>query len=83
MLLAEAAAAQTLPVERFAESPDLKIVTPAGADSFWRMVARLGDINGDGFEEFIVASGFANNSRGRAWVYFGPDATTSAPFIFD
>jgi len=83
MLLAEGAAAQTLPVERFAEAPDLKIVTPAGADSFGRTVARLGDINGDGFEEFVVASGFANNSRGRVWVYFGPGATTSPAFIFD
>jgi hypothetical protein len=51
----------------------------AGGTCFGGSVANLGDINGDGYADFAVASWQINNGPGNLHIYFGgpaPSATT-------
>ena len=42
-----------------------------GTDGFGETVAGLGDINGDGFGDFIIGAPQDNNSNGAIYIYYG------------
>jgi hypothetical protein len=47
-------------------------------------VANVGDVNGDGHDDFAVSAAAASNGRGRVYLYFGgPEADTTADMIFN
>jgi len=48
-----------------------------GNDLIGRAVAGVGDVNGDGLNDFLIASGFAGSS-GEAYLVFGSDASFAA-----
>lgn len=47
----------------------------AAGTSFGRSVDGVGDINGDGFDDFVVAAHRENDARGVIRIYSGTDAT--------
>ncbi len=53
--------------------------SPDGASSFGAAVAAAGDINADGFADFLIGAPGANSSVGAAHVYFGAAAIPSPP----
>ncbi len=63
-------------------TPDLTLTGAAAGDNFGDSVAGLGDVNGDGFDDFAVAAwhhdaGGAN--AGAAYVYYGGRAPDTSP----
>ena len=47
-------------------------------DSLGTSVSAAGDINGDGLDDLIIASRFANNEAGQSYVVFGSDTEFNA-----
>jgi len=53
-------------------------------DLFGDAVAGLGDINGDGYEDFAVGARWYGNYRGKVYIYFGgPTLDTTADLTFE
>lgn len=61
--------------------PDEGSSTPA----FFSTVAAAGDVNSDGYDDFIVGGDGYNQSTGRVWLYMGVDAppSTTTPVTMD
>jgi len=66
----------------FDTTPDLTLDAAAAGDQFGRVVSAAGDVNGDGYADFLVgaprADGMAGADIGAAYLYLGgatPDAT--------
>lgn len=61
--------------------PTLTLNPPMQGSDFGRSVAILGDINGDGFDDFAVGASTANNSSmgGQVFVYFGGATLDATP----
>lgn len=59
-------------------SPSLRISAPALSGGFGRTLSIVGDVNGDGFADWVVGAPSLDRLSGRAWLYLGgatPDAT--------
>ena len=53
-------------------------------DMFGYKAAGLGDINGDGYEDFAVGARWYGTFRGKVYIYFGgPDLDTTADLTFE
>ncbi len=67
--------------------PDLVMTGEAALDHFGEAVAGVGDLNGDGFDDFAVGaagSDASGNLAGRAYVYLGgAEPDTSADLVLD
>jgi hypothetical protein len=50
---------------------DFRVRRNAGIDGFGSKVSTGGDLNSDGFSDFVVTSPRYNNDRGAVYVYFG------------
>lgn len=58
--------------------PDLMLVGEADGDDFGQAVAGIGDMNGDGFDDYAVGAPSFGPNQGRTYVFFGgpvPDTT--------
>jgi hypothetical protein len=55
----------------------IDLAGPAGFAAFGNAVASAGDVNGDGYADFVVGDGGANAAAGAAYLYLG-SATPSA-----
>jgi len=68
---------------------DLELAGQAAGDRFGWSIANVGDVNTDGYEDFLVGAPYAAGGgidRGRAYVFFGgpgadtsPDVTLTGP----
>jgi hypothetical protein len=57
----------------------LTLTGTSGQNYFGESVARAGDLNGDGYDDFVVGQFAYNSYTGRAFVYFGgPGADATA-----
>jgi len=54
------------------------VITGDSFDEFGTSVSEAGDLNGDGYDDFIVGAPFYNSS-GAAYVFFGGDIINSVP----
>ncbi|HPG40896.1 MAG TPA: FG-GAP-like repeat-containing protein [bacterium] len=64
---------------------DLKFTEPniSGDTQFGNSVASAGDVNGDGYDDFIVAAEWYDSGAGRVFLYYGgARLNTSADVIF-
>jgi len=59
---------------------DVRILGKAGSDFMGRSVSGVGDVNGDGFDDFIVGADSNNdggsNNEGAAYIFFGASNLT-------
>jgi hypothetical protein len=61
---------------------DLTITNVAAGDYFGWSVAGAGDVNGDGYADFMGGAPlFAANDRGRAYLYFGGSVLNDTPDV--
>jgi len=51
--------------------PDLTLTGEASANYFGRSVSAAGDVNGDGYSDFLVTADGYSSWRGRAYLYYG------------
>lgn len=56
---------------RSAATAELIVLGEESGDHLWQP-ARLGDLNGDGFDDLLVGAPHANGHRGRAYLFLGP-----------
>jgi hypothetical protein len=66
--------------QRMAVAGNEVFVGEATGDRSGKTVSNIGDVNGDGFDDIIIGSRYANNARGRTYLIFGYagfDASTS------
>jgi hypothetical protein len=51
---------------------DLTLTGPSGSNTQYGNYPRFGDVNGDGYEDLLVAGGSRyNNNQGRVYLYYG------------
>ncbi len=50
-------------------------------DSFGRSVSDAGDVNGDGYDDYLVGAGAYNNNTGRAYIYYGGSISDEIPDV--
>lgn len=60
----------------FPSKPDVTITGESGS-VFGQRLSALGDINGDGFDDFAVAAPRAASAKGRVYMFFGGPRGTS------
>lgn len=64
--------------------PDLVFTAEQVGDAFGASLSGLGDVNADGYNDFIVHAPWYFGSQGRAYLYFGgPGLDNNADLIFD
>lgn len=56
---------------RSAATAELIVLGEESGDHLWQP-GRLGDLNGDGFDDLLVGAPHANGHRGRAYLFLGP-----------
>jgi len=62
--------------------PDL--VFDGYPNSWFGTTAVCGDVDGDGYDDVLVAAGLYDNRRGRVYLFYGgPDMDTTADLIFE
>jgi hypothetical protein len=49
----------------------IDLVNPGAASGFGNVMAAAGDVNGDGFADFVIGSGLVGNTPGAAYLYLG------------
>ncbi|MDB4931917.1 MAG: putative integrin-like protein [Myxococcaceae bacterium] len=60
-----------------ATSPSVRLAAPVPGAGFGRALAIVGDVNGDGYADWVVGAAAYDRLSGRAWLYYGgatPDA---------
>ena len=50
---------------------DRKVMNGHAGSSFGRSVSSAGDVNGDGYDDFVVGAFTENSEYGKAYIYFG------------
>jgi len=64
--------------------PDLLLAGPSLESYFGYSLTYLGDVNGDGYDDFGVGAGAYNEVRGRVYIYFGgPAVDTVADVVLE
>ena len=53
------------------ERPDVELMPTSIPDGFGESVSGAGDVNGDGYADFVVGAPETDNGRGAAFVYYG------------
>jgi hypothetical protein len=53
-------------------SADVQITGEAAGDHFGDPVSEAGDMNNDGFDDFLVTAYFENGARGSTYLFYGP-----------
>ncbi|MBK9225474.1 MAG: FG-GAP repeat protein [Ignavibacteria bacterium] len=62
---------------------DVTFTGEASNNFFGQMTASAGDVNGDGYSDFLIGAPLYSTSRGRAYLYYGgPVVNNSADVIF-
>ncbi len=62
-------------------TPDLTF--PGNSSTHFGTVSDAGDLNGDGYDDFIIAGGSSDNSLGLVFVYFGDSAPNNiSDFVY-
>ena len=66
-------------------SPAVQLSAPEVGGGFGRTLGIVGDVNGDGYADWVVAAPALDRLTGRAWLYFGgatPDGTPDLTLNF-
>ena len=63
-------------------SPDIAMVGEGGIDQFGETVSSAGDLNRDGYSDFIVGSYYNNSNKGKAYIYYGSAISVKPRFMF-
>jgi hypothetical protein len=70
--------------ENMSGNPDLTLWNSSGYDNYGISISDAGDVNGDGYGDIIVGSGFISgyaNRTGGAYIYFGGPAMDVNPDV--
>ena len=66
-------------------SPSVRLAAPVVGGGFGRTLSIVGDVNGDGYADWVVGAPAYDRLTGRAWLYLGgatPDATPDLEITF-
>jgi hypothetical protein len=62
-----------------ATTPTVRLAAPVPGAGFGRALAIVGDVNGDGFADWVVSAAAYDRLSGRAWLYYGGAAPDANP----